>query len=50
MVIRGKVTQEKLQHIYKTIQSIITNQECYYSDDELEELKKDKKNIFLEEE
>lgn len=47
MVIRGEVTEEKLQHIYKTIQSIIQEQHCYYSKEEVEELKKNTNNIFL---
>jgi len=47
MVIRGEVTEEKLQHIYRTIQSIIQEQHCYYSEEEIEDLKKNKDNIFL---
>mgnify|MGYP007025072870 CR=1 FL=1 len=47
MVIRGEVTEENLKHIYKTIQSIIQDKNCYYTKEEIEKLKKDKKNIFI---
>ena len=48
MVIRGKPTESKLRHIYNTIQKLIDNQECYYTEEEIEKLKDDKNNIFLE--
>ena len=48
MVIRGKTNANKLKHIYNTIQRLIDNQECYYTEEEIENLKKDEKNIFLE--
>lgn len=48
MVIRGKPTVSKLEHIYNTIQKLIDNKECYYTETEIENLKRDKKNIFLE--
>ena len=48
MIIRGQVTREKLQHIYKTIQNIIHDNDCYYTKEEIENLKKNKKNIFYE--
>lgn len=48
MVIRGEITQEKLQHIYTTIQKIIKDKDCYYTQEEIENLKKDKNNIFWE--
>ena len=47
MVIRGQCDINKLNYIYETINRIIDNECCYYSDDEVEELKKDTKNIFL---
>ena len=47
MVIRGQCNINKLNYIYETINRIIDNEYCYYSDDEVEELKKDEKNIFL---
>lgn len=46
MVIRGETTKEKLDHIYKTIQKYIREEECYYTEEEIKELKKDKNNIF----
>ena len=48
MVIRGEITREKLQHIYKTIQRIIHDEDCYYTKEQIEELKKDSNNIFIE--
>lgn len=47
MVIRGNLTIEKLNYIYDTINRIVENEFCYYSDEEVENLKKDEKNIFL---
>lgn len=47
MIIRQKPTQEVLEHIYKAIQNNISNQECYYTDEKIKELKKDEKNIFI---
>ena len=48
MVIRVTPNANKLKHIYNTIQRLIDNQECYYTPEEIENLKKDEKNIFLE--
>lgn len=48
MVIRGTPNASKLKHIYNTIQRLIDNQKCYYTKEEIEKLKKDEKNIFLE--
>ena len=50
MIIRGEVTKGKLEHIYKTIHNIIKDKDCYYTQEELKELKKNKKNIFIEKE
>ena len=47
MVVRGTVTIEKLNFIYDTINRIIDNEYCYYSDNEVENLKESEKNIFL---
>lgn len=48
MVIRGQVTEEKLQHIYNTIRSIIKDHHCYYTEEEINKLKTDKTNVFIE--
>ena len=48
MIIRKTPSIEVLAQIYKTIHKIIDNQECYYTPEQIEVLKKDKKNIFLE--
>ena len=47
MIIRQQPTQEVLEHIYNAIQKNISNQECYYTEEQIEKLKKDKKNIFI---
>ena len=47
MIIRGTPNASKLKHIYNTIQRLIDNKECYYTEEEIENLKKDKTNIFL---
>lgn len=47
MVIRGEITEKKLEHIYITINNIIKNQDCYYTKEEIYKLKQDSKNIFL---
>lgn len=47
MIIRQKPTQEILEHIYKTIQKNINNQECYYTEEEIEKLKLNKNNNFI---
>ena len=47
MVTRGKVTKEKLENVYQVVNSIIKKPECYYTKEELQELKNEKKNIFL---
>lgn len=48
MVIRGEITLDKLQHIYNTIRKIIQDEDCYYTKEEIENLKKDKNNIIWE--
>lgn len=48
MVIRGEITKEKIQHIYTTIQRIIQDKDCYYTEEQIEEIKKDKNNIIWE--
>lgn len=50
MVIRGKPTPEKLENIYKTIQKLISNQECYYTSEQISELKAEQKNVFIRKE
>lgn len=47
MVIRGNLTIEKLNYIYDTINRIVENEFCYYSDEEVEVLKESDKSIFL---
>ena len=47
MIVRRKPTQEVLEQIYNAIQKNISNQECYFSKEEIEQLKKDEKNIFI---
>ena len=39
MIIRGKAKKETLEHIVKVINSIIKNEDYYYTKDEIEKLK-----------
>lgn len=48
MVIRGTPNASKLKHIYNTIQRLIDNKECYYTEKQIMNLKKDERNIFIE--
>ena len=48
MIIRNTPSIEVLDQIYKTIHKIIDNQECYYTPEQIEKLKKNKNNKFLE--
>lgn len=48
MVIRGKPTKENLENIYKTIHKLITNNECYYTSEQIKKLKLNEENVFLE--
>ena len=47
MVVRGELTEKKLEHIYDTVRAIVKNKSCYYTNEEIDELKKDSKNIFF---
>ena len=47
MIVRGNCDINKLNYMYDTINRIVTNQNCYYNESEVEKLKKDKNNIFL---
>ena len=47
MIVRKKPTLEVLEHIYKTIQKNVSNQDCYYTEEEIEELKQNEKNNFI---
>ena len=48
MIIRGEVTKGKLEIIYKTIQDIIPEENYYYTEEDIREIKKDKNNIFID--
>ena len=47
MVVRSQITKQKLDNIYNTIHNVIKNKECYYTTEEIEQLKRDSKNIFF---
>lgn len=49
MIIRGKVTEEKLQIIYKTIQEILPANQYQHCYNTIEEIKKDKRYIEVSE-
>lgn len=44
---RNTPTAAILTNLYKTIQEIITDQDAYYTQDEIEALKTNQDNIFL---
>lgn len=46
MVVRGQVTEEKLECVYDTIRAIVKNKSCYYTQEQVDKLKKDSMNIF----
>lgn len=48
MIIRGEITKGKLEIIYKTIQDIIPEEQFYYTEEEIQEIKKDTNNIFID--
>lgn len=39
MIIRGNAKKETLEHIVRTINSIIKKDECYYTKEEIKKLK-----------
>ena len=39
MIIRGSAKKETLENIVRTINSIIKNEDCYYTKEEIEKLK-----------
>lgn len=47
MIIRGNAKKETLEHIVKVINSIIKNEDCYYTKDELKELKEKERTWIL---
>lgn len=47
MIINKKPTYEDLKTLYDTIKAIMGDKDIYYSPEEVENLKKDKSNIFL---
>ena len=47
MVVRKEPTYQELENIYRTIQKIFKDKDIYYTHQEVEELKKDRKNIFI---
>ena len=46
-VSRKTPTKEVLQHIYDVMNKHIKNPKCFYSSEEVKELKKDKSNVWL---
>ena len=48
MVIRKEPTQAVLANLYQVVRELFDDEEFYYSTEQIEEMKKDEKNIFLE--
>lgn len=46
-MIRKKPTYNNLKNMYDTIKAIMGDKDIYYTPEEVENLKKDKTNIFL---
>lgn len=46
-IIRKTPTKEVLQHIYDVMNKNIKNPKCFYTSEQVKELKKDKTNIWL---
>jgi hypothetical protein len=44
---RKTPTKEVLQHIYDVMNKNIKNPKCFYTPEQIKELKKDKNNIWL---
>lgn len=44
---RRTPTKEVLQHIYDVMNKNIKNPDCFYTPEQVKELKKDKRNIWL---
>lgn len=47
MIIRGKAKKETLETIVRTINTIIKNEECYYTKEELKRLKEKERTWIL---
>ena len=47
IVKRNTPTKEVLKHIYDVMNKNIKNPDCFYTPEQVEKLKKDKKNIWL---
>lgn len=45
---RSAPTIDTLENLYKTIRKIVADSEAYYSDEQIEKLMEDKRNVFLE--
>lgn len=46
-MIKKQPTYEQLKNMYDTIKAIMGDKDIYYTPEEVENLKKDKTNIFL---
>ena len=46
-VIRNEPTKEVLQNIYDVLNRNIKNPKCFYTSEEVKQLKKDKSNVWL---
>ena len=47
MIIRRDATAETLRDIYEVMRRAIKDSDCYFTQEELQELKKNPKNIFI---
>lgn len=47
IVTRKQPTKEVLRHIYDVMNKNIKNPKCFYTSDQVKELKKDPRNVWL---
>lgn len=47
MVIRGKATASTVEHLFDVCNRIFKNEDCFYTEDEVEKKRTDENYIFL---
>lgn len=47
MIVRGETNYRALKSIYDVLNEIIDNNNCFYTQEEIRELREDEKNLFM---
>lgn len=47
MIFRGEMNVNNLKIIYDTVNNMINNKDCFYDEEEIEKIKKDKEKILI---